>query len=105
MEAQMAKMKWDPVPDMIGWNKIKALREARGLSQAEVAVGAGVAVTTVYFLEMGYEKKTTEEVKKKIADFFKCDGDDIFPAEMIGNVPRDEFVAKAKKQVGQPKTK
>ena len=101
----MAKIKWDPAPEMIGWNKIKSLRRAQGLSQAEVAVRAGVSVTTIYFLEMGYEERTTDETKKKIAKFFEVEVDDLFPCEMIGNEPRDLFITKAKKQIAQPKTK
>jgi len=101
----MPKLKWDPAPDMIGWNKIKALRQAQGLSQAEVAVRAGVSVTTIYFLEMGYEERTTEEVKKKIAKFFDVDIDNIFPCEMIGNQPREKYLDKIKKGDGQPVSK
>ena len=101
----MAKIKWDPAPENIGWNKIRSLRRVQGLSQAELAVHAGVSVTTIYFLEMGYEERTTDETKKKIARFFDADVDDIFPCEMIGNVTHDEFVEKAKKKTGQSKTK
>lgn len=87
----MAKIKWDKVPKMICWNKIKALRKVRGLSQPEVAVGAGVSITTIYNLELGYEERTMDKTKKKLAKFFKCDVDDIFPAEMIGNKPKEEY--------------
>jgi len=101
----MARIKWDPAPVSVGWNKLKSLRKERGLSQPEVAVGAGVSVTQIYFLELGYETRTTEKTKQKIAKFFDADVDDIFPCEMIGNEPRDVFIAKAKKQIEHPKTK
>ena len=101
----MSKIKWDPAPDMIEWNRLKSLRKERGLSQPQVAVGAGISITQIYFLELGYETRTTAKTKQKIARFFDADVDDLFPCEMIGNVSRDEFVAKAKKQTGQPKAK
>lgn len=86
----MAKIKWNKVPKMIYWNKLKTLRKARGLSQSEVAVNAGVSITTIYNLELGYEERTTDKTKKKLAKFFECDIDDIFPCEMIGNQTREE---------------
>lgn len=88
----MAKIRWDKVPEMICWNKLKALRKARGLTQPEVAVGAGISITSVYYLELGYEERTTEKTKKKLAKFFKCDVEDIFPCEMIGSKPRAEYL-------------
>ena len=105
MEARMAMVKWDPVPDMIGWNRLKSLRKERGLSQPEVAVGAGVSITQIYFLELGYDNRTTAKTKQKVAGFFDVDVDDLFPCEMIGNVPRDVFIEKAKKKTGQSKAK
>jgi DNA-binding XRE family transcriptional regulator len=85
------KIKWDPAPPGIGWNRIKALRKMGGLNQAQVAVGAGISIATLYNIEHGYEETTTDETKKKLADFFKCDVEDIFPAQMVGNIPKEQY--------------
>ena len=98
----MARLKWKKIPGGVGWNKIYSLRKAKGLSQAELAVGVGVSITTIYYLELGYEERTTDEVKKRIAEFFDVDVDDIFPAEMLGNEPRERCLGKIKKGTGQP---
>jgi DNA-binding XRE family transcriptional regulator len=98
----MKKIEWDPVPPMIGWNKLKSLRKDRGLTQPQVAVGAGISIACLYYLEAGFESRVTQKTKKKLAKFFEVDIDDLFPCEMIGNEPRDVFLEKAKKQVGQP---
>jgi|GEM_PF-1963699 len=95
----MAKIKWQPVPDMIGWNRLKSLRENRGVSQPQLAVGANVAVTTIYFLENGFEERIGEAVKKRIADFFEVDVEDIFPAQMVGDEPRDVFIERMKAEI------
>jgi len=88
----MQKIKWDPIPDFIIWNKVKTLRKRRGLNQPQVAVGADISITTLWFIESGFDKKTTIETKKKLADFFECEVDDIFPAEMVGNQTKEEFL-------------
>ena len=88
----MAQLKWEKVPGRLGWNKVKSLRKKKKLKQAQVAVGADISITTLWMIEQGYEKKTIDETKQKLADFFECDVDDIFPAEMIGNKPRAEYL-------------
>ena len=88
----MAKLKWRRAPDRLFWNKIRALRKEKKLKQVQVAVGADISITTLWMIEQGYEKKTSSETKQKLADFFDCDVDDIFPAEMIGNKPREEYI-------------
>ncbi|MBA7496148.1 hypothetical protein ES702_06746 [subsurface metagenome] len=85
----MAKIKWDKVPDRIIWNRIKSLRKSMGLNQTQLAVGVGVSVPTIWMLEQGYDERTTKETKQKFADFFKCDIDDLFPVEMVGNKPKE----------------
>ncbi len=101
----MRKIKWDPAPAFIGWNKLRSLRESQGLTQAQVAVGAGISIACLWYLEAGFESRTTQKTKEKLAQFFKCDVEDIFPAEMVGNEPQDVFLEKAKKQVAQPRIK
>jgi transcriptional regulator with XRE-family HTH domain len=96
----MAKLKWDSMPKSLGWNKLKSLRKSQGLSQQQVAVGAGCSLSSVYFIEMGYEQRTTEGLRKKLADYFQVDVDDLFPAEMIGNEPREKVLRKIKQGEG-----
>jgi len=84
----MAKIKWDKVPDRLIWNRLRSLRKNMGLSQTQLAAGVGVGIPTIYYIEQGYDEKTTIETKKKFAKFFKCDINDIFPVEMIGNKPK-----------------
>jgi len=88
----MAKIKWASVPATLRWNRLKYLREERGYTRQVVAVGAGVSTMTLYLLENGFEKKSTTETREKIARFFKCDVEDIFPADRIGDVSHDEFI-------------
>lgn len=85
------KIKWETAPENIMWNKVKALRKKYGLRQAEVAQGADIAISTLWLIEQGFDKKTTKETKDKLAKFFECDVDDIFPAEMVGNQTREEY--------------
>lgn len=84
------RVKCQKSPKIIIWNRVKSLREKYNLRQAEVAQGAGIAISTLWFIEQGFDKKTTIETKRKLADYFKCDIEDIFPAEMIGNEPRKD---------------
>ena len=94
----MAKIDWEQWPSFIVWNKIKRLRKERGLSQTQVAAGAAISITTLWMIEQGYEKKTSNETKKKLANFFKCNIKDIFPAEMIGNKPKEEYLKNIQSQ-------
>jgi DNA-binding XRE family transcriptional regulator len=97
----MAKIKWDPSPGPVGWNKVKSLRRSKGLTQTQLAAGAGICLTTLYNIEMGYEDRLTPRVKQQLAEFFDCDLDDIFPAEMVGDEPRAAFLERAKKQLAE----
>jgi len=88
----MTKIKFDNVPDFLVWNKIKSLRKEKQLTQPEVAVGASISISTLWAIESGYDEKTTKEIKRKLAKFFKCEIEDIFPAQMIGNQTRAEVL-------------
>ena len=92
----MAKIKWDlkNIGNRIVWNRVKSLRKEMKLNQAQVAVGSGIAVNTLYSIELGNDERTTDVTKQKLADFFKCDIDDIFPAEMIGDKPKKHIKEK-----------
>ncbi len=94
----MAKIKWAPAPPMVGWNRLKSLRLERGLTQPELAVAAGLAVGTVCHLECGLEERVADSTKAKLAAFFECDVDDIFPVQMLGDRPRVEVLAELMKQ-------
>jgi len=96
------KIQWEKAPDFLGWNKIRSLRKAKGLTQAKFAVGCGLCIATVYSLEQGHDERTSDEIKQKIADFFECDIDDLFPCQWIGNEPQAEFLRKVVKGEGQP---
>ena len=91
----MAKIFWNDAPPFCRWNRLRSLRKERGLSMAQLAVGAGLSISVVYHLELGHEDRTTEETKTKLAGFFDCDVDDLFPLERIGNQPREEFLRAA----------
>jgi DNA-binding XRE family transcriptional regulator len=90
-EVTKMKIKWELVPAGIGWNRVKALRKKMGLNQTQVAAGAGISIATLYNIEHGYEETTTMETKEKLAKFFECDVDDIFPAQMIGNETKAKY--------------
>ena len=87
----MAKIKWSETLGFLGWNRVKSIRRLGKLSQAEVAEGSRISIATLYNIEHGYEKTTTQETKEKLAQFFKCDVEDIFPAQMIGNITEEEY--------------
>lgn len=93
----MTKIKFDPAPAFLVWSRIKVVRKERGLTQPQVAVGAGISISTLWAIESGYEEKTTEETKRKLAKFFKCDVDDIFPSQMIGNKSKEEVLKSKQK--------
>lgn len=73
-------------PDFIVWNRLKVLRHSRELTQIEVAAGAGISLTTLWYLEQGFDKKATQETKEKLAKFFDVKMSDIFPVEVTGNL-------------------
>jgi transcriptional regulator with XRE-family HTH domain len=62
-------------------NRVKALRKMKNLRQIEVAEGADVAISTLWMIEKGFVKKTTHETKKKLADFFEVDIEELFPVQ------------------------
>lgn len=94
----MAKMKWAPAPPMVGWNRLRSLRLDRSLTQPQLAVAAGLAVGTICHLECGLEERVADSTKAKLAAFFECDVDDIFPCAMIGDRPRAEVLAELAKR-------
>lgn len=83
---------WPDVPEMIVWNKLRHLRKKNGISQAELAVGSGVSMTLIWYLEAGFEQRVRPETRAKIAAYFKVDEDELFPLEMQGNQPRQKVL-------------
>lgn len=93
----MSKIKWKKPALMVVWNKLETLRKEKNLTQVQLAVFAGVAITTIWMIEHGYDRATSKRTKQKFADFFKCTPSDLFPCEMIGDKPRDEYLKGLKK--------
>ncbi|MBD3203709.1 hypothetical protein GF327_05400 [Candidatus Woesearchaeota archaeon] len=81
------QINWPQVSHHEKWNRVKTLRKMKNLPQIAVCEGADISITTLWFIEQGYDKKTRYETKKKIADFFQVKVYDLFPAQMIGNRP------------------
>lgn len=90
----MSKINWDlkNVGSRIAWNKLKTLRLEKKLTQVQLSVHSGVAVATIWMVESGFDRATSEGTKRKLATFFKCNISDLFPAAMIGSRPRDEYL-------------
>ena len=36
-------------------------------------------------------RRRQTKTRKKLADFFKCDIDDVFPAQMVGNITKEQY--------------
>jgi len=93
----MAKIKWKKVPDFMVWNRVQSLRREMNLTQLQVASRAEISIGTLSFIEKGYDENTTEETKRKLAKFLDCEVEDIFPAQMIGNITKEKYEEKKKK--------
>ncbi len=88
----MSKIRWKKTAPLIVWNKIKSLRIEKKLTQVQVSAFADVSVATIWMIEQGYDKTTSKKTKQRLATFFNCDIEDIFPCEMIGNQTREEYL-------------
>ncbi len=88
---------WDlsNIPSFYCWNRLKSLRDSYRLSQSALAFKSGVSQTTILQCEAGNDANTTDSVKKRLADFFDCKIEDIFPTDMIGKIPEREFLRQA----------
>ena len=75
-------------------NRIRELRQARGIKQADLAKYLGVAHNTLSYWEQGkYDVDNTS--LQKIADFFKCTVDYVlFRDEPPLSLPTDIFTEK-----------
>ena len=82
------------IPPLIVWNRLRALREEKGLSMAQVANDAGISAPTLWLLEQGFDERTTIPTKKKLAHYFKYSVSDIFPVKMLGDQTLEEFIRK-----------
>lgn len=63
--------------------KIREVREARGLSQEELAIKSGVSRVTISGLENGTERATTTKTLVKIARALGTTVDQIFFEENV----------------------
>jgi transcriptional regulator with XRE-family HTH domain len=83
-QTELEKMKKKTIPDFIIWNRLKALRQSRGLTQTQVAAGAGVSIATIWYLESGFDQKVTAKTKQKLTKYYGVKTSDIFPVEVRG---------------------
>jgi len=77
-------MKKEKIPNFIIVNRVKMIRKGRGLSQTQVCAGANVSIGTLWLIEQGFDKKTTDETKEKLARYFGVQVSDLFPVEVRG---------------------
>lgn len=94
----MKSTAWPSPPPKGRWNRLRALRRACGLTQMELAVGAGVILPTITELEGGMGSRRGPEAYRRIAGFLNCEVEDIWPAEMVGSLTLDEFIESALKK-------
>lgn len=59
-------------------NRLKAIREEHGISQAELAEKTGISRTTISKIENNEEAVVTTKTIAKIAEVFACSPSDIF---------------------------
>ena len=64
-------------------NRLKSIREARGISQEELASRADVSRTTIWNLETNPQADTTTKTLQKIADALESTVAEIFFAEDV----------------------
>ena len=62
-------------------DKIKALRQEKGLRQVDLARKANVSLTWLWALENGLEKRVSAKVKKRIAGVLGMKYEDLFPRD------------------------
>jgi len=93
----MKKTAYPTTPPPGRWNRLKALRRARGLSQTQLAIGAGVVIVLITELEGALGSRRKKRAEKRIAAYLGCKPEEVFPAEMIGAQTLDEFIAQALK--------
>ena len=59
-------------------NRLKAIREEKGISQADLAEKTGLSRTTISKIENNEEVNVTTQTIKKISDVFGVSPSDIF---------------------------
>jgi putative transcriptional regulator len=64
-------------------NRLKSLRESKGMSQEELAARAGVSRTTIWNLETNPQADTTTKTLLKIADALGTSVTEIFFTESV----------------------
>lgn len=62
-------------------NRIKEVREERGLRQLDVAKMCGIGVSTLWLIEQGYDQQVSEKTKRKIAAGLGSKIELLFPEE------------------------
>ena len=73
--------------------KLRSLRKAAGLSQAEVAKQMGVSVVRITNIETGKKAPTTEQLKK-MSKLYGCDAKELLSMAPDKNYNRDNCIEK-----------
>lgn len=60
-------------------NNLKKFRLKMGLRQIDIAKLSGVGLTTLYFIEAGYDGRVKKRTKEKIAKALKLKIEELFP--------------------------
>ena len=97
----MAKITWTAPPGRVIWNRPKSLRKDRSLTQLQVSAGADISLATLYRIEQGHAENIHGDIRRKLAAFFCCDVDDLWPTQFFGSQPLAEFLSKQAK-AGKP---
>lgn len=83
---QEKKIEWEPRPDFVKWNRLRTIRKARKLRQIDLCVAADISSGTLFYLENGFDNRTSEEIKNRIAKVLEVPVSEIFPAMIQGMV-------------------
>lgn len=91
----MRTIQWPETKDFQCWNKLRILRKTLNLTLVDVAAGVGVSINTISICEKGFEDMVSEDIKHRIAKYFDCKFEDLFPAERVGSKPAPPHSKKA----------
>lgn len=61
-------------------NKLREMRENRGLRLIDVATQCGVGIATIWNIENGYEQRASKKTKEKIAAGLGMKEEELFPS-------------------------
>ena len=67
---------------------MKAIRRGLGLRQLDLALKAGIGISTVSLIERGYVCRVSPELRAKIAKALRCEVEDVFPESETPDISR-----------------